>query len=641
MFKHKKIVSILILAAMLLTLLPTAGFAETLDIPGDTTEIVGGGSTTTEPTEETTPNITDTESGSDQGDPDTTDTDNTHNNGDSDAGNTGNTVTEGNEGTEEDDVEKDEIIQEDVKEDTAVIGTAALLSAKMEKAAQHELTLYHILTTDGKPAEKGDANYIYEYKIEHLLYEEGYKFPSFENMVNGTLENLPWEKYWQAPQSNWVLTDYKAAFNNLTMPVYNTNIELYYKLDVDPADVRYSVYVDSFQIMVDDQNPRHAFCLDHDRINPATYTNIPYKPSIPFSKVADQYNSVSEKLITNVLLVGYPCDALGLQEQYNLPNADAEFITQLVIWDILNNTDAGIKYGFGKAIYDAAKNLTDNDIIIDYKDLALADGLTSLHFIEQDNGVFATEPVSIQGYNDQYSGTITLSLPNTMKVYTTEGAILDPAQLPINEPIIFTSSTKPTIQSIDANYTYHTPNELYFYEAYIQNCPWTEADNAYISNINRFQNLVAYDINTNTIETSFPITVSIKATPLEPSVPTPVDPEPTPTPDNNGGGGDYTPDTPSTPDEPNTPSTPVEPAVPETIIPDETTPLAPAPEIVPETEAEVTLDEEPVPLAPAAPVSDNPKTGHLVNVIFILQACLLLAAAALLLNDLRQYKKAQ
>lgn len=35
MFKHKKIVSILILAAMLLTLLPTAGFAETLDVPGD------------------------------------------------------------------------------------------------------------------------------------------------------------------------------------------------------------------------------------------------------------------------------------------------------------------------------------------------------------------------------------------------------------------------------------------------------------------------------------------------------------------------------------------------------------------------------------------------------------------------------
>ena len=55
----------------------------------------------------------------------------------------------------------------------------------------------------------------------------------------------------------------------------------------------------------------------------------------------------------------------------------------------------------------------------------------------------------------------------------------------------------------------------------------------------------------------------------------------------------------------------------------------------------MTLDEEPVPLAPAAPVSDNPKTGHSVNVIFILQACLLLAAAALLLNDLRQYKKAQ
>lgn len=627
MFKHKKIVSILILAAMLLTLLPTAGFAETLDVPGDATEIVGGGSTTTEPTEETTPDITDTESGSDQGDPNVTDTDNTHNNGDSDADNTGNTVTEGNEGTEEDDVEKDEIIQEEAKEDTAIIGTAALLSAKMEKPKTYKLEVTHeLLDENGKLVNARLTKH--QVAVGTELDPKAYDIQLFDTEIR-----------------DWKLNT--EDFNEKVMPNSNLSITLKYTM-VNPVYSQ-SPASDSSIYLIDTFS---AYCYNEALAAPRM-KGIPYHSRVPYSgqegKDAD--------LIRAILLAGYPYDAFGLRAQYGAqyeaesgyPFTDtvAKLFTQYALWEALGSEHSA-QAPYTNAILAKAYEIKGQE----YKpgELHLSTESEKLNFIEQEDGSFATEAVTLYGYD----GTFSLTYPDGIQIYdaVTGNEIVAGEELTTHHSLIFKSAAEPdTTQSVSANYTYRYPGNIWFYEAFSngfrdavdQGLAPSTGDYA---NILQYQNLLAFEDVKDTVTASFPITVSIKATPLEPSVPTPVDPEPTPTPDNNGGGGggDYTPDTPSTPDEPNTPNTPsapVEPAVPETIIPDETTPLAPAPEIVPETEAEVTLDEEPVPLAPAAPVSDNPKTGHSVNVIFILQACLLLAAAALLLNDLRQYKKAQ
>lgn len=616
MFKHKKIVTLLILTAMLLTLLPTAGFAETLASPDAAAEtVIEDAALVENNTDSTTPEKDGSAADTDLPANEQPDTETPADNSD-------------NESAEEGGAEADNQTtqnKEDAKTDTEA---AAELPQVLAASETRELTIYHILTTDGKP--KNADNFIYEYKVEHLTYPAGYKFESIENIVAGKVSNLAWSSYWTAPQSNWEFTSYEAAFPDLTMPTYDTNIELYYKLDVNTDDIRYSVPTGNFyQIMIDDKNPRHAFCLNKDLINPANRKNIPYKKAVPFTDVAENYSTVSEELISNILLVGYPCDALGLLEQYGISDTYAESLTQDVIWFVLNQSGSSIEDPFAQAIYKEAKRLTDEKITITYEALSLGDGLTSLHFIEQENGVFATQPVSIQGYHDQYIGTVALSLPNTMAVYSADGKILDPAQLPVNTPLVFTSSMEPMVRSIAAEeHVYNLPNQLWFYEAHITGYT-DKVDTGKIALSKGFQNLLAYDFTINTITASFPVTVTTKAAPIEPA--DPVDPTPV-DPDNNSGGND-TPDTPSTPSEPAAPA--------ETLLPDENTPLAPAPEIAPEGEAEVTLDEEPVPLAPAAPISDNPKTGHPTNGIFILQICLLLAAAALLLKDLRQYKKAQ
>lgn len=609
MFKHKKIVTLLILTAMLLTLLPTAGFAETLASPDAAAGTV---------IEDAAPVENNTDSTTPEKDGSATDTDlpaNEQPDTETPADNSD------NESAEEGGTEADNQTTQNKEDAETDMEAAAEVPQVLAASETRELTIYHILTTDGEPLPDDDAfkkndRYVYSYKMSALSYPVGYTF----DIAQLTKNNISW----QTPQPEWVLTKHTELS---TMPAYNAAIKLYYKLNTGTDEVRYTTPGDNpFQIRIDG---RSAFCLNERLANPAGYKNVPYYAPIAFSKWPD-YTSDTETLLKNILLVGYPCDAFGLQAKYNLSNTSAEFYTQNAFWTAINQLDEKNLSGYDQEVFDLAKTLSSQNDPLVFSNLTLANDIKHLNFIEQEDGSFKTEPIVITGYHADYNGPIALDLPNTMAVYTESGQQLDPAQIPANTSVIFTSITNPTLKALSASYKYNTPKDIFYYKAYIKGFHTDNSD--IISMAKGFQDLFAYDIDAHTITASFPVTVTTKAAPIEPA--DPVDPTPV-VPDNNGGGsgGNDTPDTPSTPSEPAAPA--------ETLLPDENTPLAPAPEIAPEGEAEVTLDEEPVPLAPAAPISDNPKTGHPTNGIFILQICLLLAAAALLLKDLRQYKKAQ
>ena len=81
---------------------------------------------------------------------------------------------------------------------------------------------------------------------------------------------------------------------------------------------------------------------------------------------------------------------------------------------------------------------------------------------------------------------------------------------------------------------------------------------------------------------------------------------------------------------------PLDPSVPEAVIIDSPTPLAPLPEIVPDITPEQEIPDTPIPLAAKPTPSDNPKTGHSAHTIHLLQLLLILSACGLLIVDHRQ-----
>lgn len=611
MFKHKKIVTILVLTAMLLTLLPAAGFAETSETTGAAAEIVDNNTATEDvtpdPTEGEITDATDTADHSDQENTDITDQEDADDSA-NDEITTDDTVTEGSENAQDEAV-KDEIAGNALENDMAFAGASAVLGANVEKAKTYCLDVEHQLLDD-------DGNLI------------NVRFTT-EQVPAGAILNPQelsiHEKDWELSPDNVIVY----------MPPQNFKLILKYNM-LDPV---YSQKADGSAIY--NVNGLPAYC--YNRLLAGPLDGIPYHKGV---KYAGQENQNTD-LVLAVLLAGYPYDAFGLRAQYHITSDfAAETYTQMALWAILNNEQINEESDddYYCALIKKAHEIAGKPY--NPGELHLSTESEKLNFVEQKDGSFATEAVTLYGYD----GTFSLTLPDGIQIYdaTTNAIIVSDENLTTHHRLIFKSAAEPdTTQSISAHYTYRYPSNIWYYEAFsnglydaVNNGAPPKPNTPYYGTT-QYQNLLAFEDTEGTIETSFPITVTIKSTPLEPSVPTPVDPV---DPDNNGGGGDYTPDTPDSPTVPDTPNTPLEPSKPaETIIPDESTPLAPAPEIAPEPEAEVevTLDEEPVPLAQTAPISDNPKTGHSVNVIFIIQVCLLLAAAALLLNDLRQYKKAQ
>ena len=668
MIRHKKLVSILIMAAMLLTLLPTAGFAEELSGPQSTTQLTGGnndgnssadnnsGSNSSTDSSSSSNSSTDSNSSSDSsadsnsGSNSSTDNNSgsnssTDNNNDSnssaDNNNGSNSSTDNNSGSNglPGNNNGSNGLPGDNNGSNGLPGDNNGLTANMSSAKNaasplnqntRELTIYHILTTDGAAPSGLDSenftksdNYIFHYKVEHLSYKAGYVF-NIEQLTAS-------DKYWQAPQSNWKLTGHTKLD---TMPAdYSANIKLYYQFQPTETDFVYS----------DDSSLGSsiriegliAFCLNKDLINPSAYKQIPYKLQPDFS--TSGIDSDTQALLRNILLVGYPCDALGLQKKYaNLPPAVLEDATQQAVWAALDKTPSLATEPYAKEVYATALALQKEELTITFDALKLADGLEQIVFTEQEDGTFTTAPFTLQGYYDGYTGPVSLaSLPASISVYTVDGENLVPVKsleaIAIDKPLVFQSAVKPTLQEFTAAYAYRTPT-LYFYEAYLTG--YISNDTTHVANGKGFQNLLAFDTTTHNVSTTFPITVTETT---QPPATTP-QPTPTPTPDPEvpgDGGGDYTPDTPSTPN-----TTPTE-----TIIPDEAAPLAPAPEVtlIQETvePEEVIIADDPVPQAPAAPVSDNPKTGHHFNFIWLVQMTLLLSALALLLNDVLKYQHAK
>lgn len=602
MFKHKKLASIFILAAMLLTLLPTAGFAEELESSAPSSEVTDIS---------TAPTIADTDdrlavdtdaptppsdfvTGSAPADTDSTENDQDNNDSHSDSsqadsnivvdsGDNSNTSNSANPPLLEE--ENNDNREADIKKTDQQ--TLTIKASNMFKSPAQELTINHILTTEGS-------------KDSTLIVKEA--TTTADLPAEGIVDEL-YAKNHAVTATDWV-------YNTFSYDAHSAALDIYYK----PADLIILNQEESqifyFKMQSDGNN---AYCYNENKKNPKQLDNTTqayYKQPVPF---AGQENVDKAALIRAIIHVGYPYDALGLSARYNMSPFAAIYNTQTAIYIALGQiSEENLNGGLNPYLSDLLKTaqaVATGSITISPGQLILADN-DSLHFVEQEDGIFTTEPVIFQGY----TGTFSLDLPENIAVYdaTDLETALSPESLSTDKQYVFKSTTLPVaLAEISSSYTYHYPNNIYYYEAFNP----------------EFQNLVGFEDATKSITASFPITVTELDKPVIPILPIdPIDP-------GNGGGGDYTPDTPSTPSEPTPPA--------ETIIEEDTTPLAEAPEMTPSVEVpaeEVTLAEDPVPLAPAAPTSDNPKTGHPVHVIFILQVCLLLAAGALLLNDVRQYK---
>ncbi len=642
MIRHKKLVSILIMAAMLLTLLPTAGFAEELSGPQSTTQLTGGnddgnssadnnsGSNSSTDnnsgSDSSTDSNNDSNSSTDNNSGSNSSTDNNSGNNGSTDSNSSNSSTDGNNGS-------NSSTDNNSGSNSSTDNNSGSNSSTDNNGSSNGLPGNNN-GSNGLPGKNSfignnnnDNTKTYSLTVAHHLMHDG-------SLVNVRFTTTPLAageeilpKDFAINEAGWKLVT-TASLGQ--MPSGQKEVRLEYEI-ADPEDISYTEATSGLATLYRIDN-LYAYCYNQHLVGP-TKANLPYHRFEDYNGQEDK----NEALIRAILLVGYPYDAYGLRAEYGITDDRiAQSATQHILWSVLESSSANFDNEYMQALLKKAQEIVDQPYTPG--ELYLSTGTNSLNFTEQSDGTFATAPVTLYGYD----GNFTLDLPENITLYdaTSDTPIGSDAQLTTQQRLVFKSALKPdTTATIAVSYSYHYPKAIKYYKSYssgakaaIENSSHnSSADNTY-SSVEEYQNLLAFEDALGTSTTTFPITVT------ETTQPPATTPQPTPTPDPEvpgDGGGDYTPDTPSTPN-----TTPTE-----TIIPDEAAPLAPAPEVtlIQETvePEEVIIADDPVPQAPAAPVSDNPKTGHHFNFIWLVQMTLLLSALALLLNDVLKYQHAK
>jgi hypothetical protein len=88
--------------------------------------------------------------------------------------------------------------------------------------------------------------------------------------------------------------------------------------------------------LTEDGVKKTVYCYQHDRTQPSVYGTSGYSKVDYFSTTVDAPNSPATKqMIATVLYLGFPSNATGLKERWNIDDSKANYFTQQTIWDLI------------------------------------------------------------------------------------------------------------------------------------------------------------------------------------------------------------------------------------------------------------------------------------------------------------------
>ncbi|WP_243122760.1 thioester domain-containing protein, partial [Clostridium perfringens] len=218
---------------------------------------------------------------------------------------------------------------------------------------------------------------------------------------------------------------------------------------------------------VDDSGEKTVYCYNHDYNQPGsshsdsdnkTYYTREESYLNTDDELMDKYGKEVKERIAAVLAYGYPVNSLNLMTQCGVNEDEARYITQQLVWDICNGSDAPYNYGYGKyEYYDKLLELSKTKKF-EQGNLNL---IGNFKFIQRGNQ-YLTDKLSTTGNSGSF--TIT-NLPENMTVkdWTTD-QILNDKPIKVGKEFYIESSEKPNPDlKLKINYNYQDV-KFYFYK---------------------------------------------------------------------------------------------------------------------------------------------------------------------------------
>ncbi|MHC9370249.1 SpaA isopeptide-forming pilin-related protein, partial [Clostridium perfringens] len=218
---------------------------------------------------------------------------------------------------------------------------------------------------------------------------------------------------------------------------------------------------------VDDSGEKTVYCYNHDYNQPGsshsdsdnkTYYTREESYLNTDDELMDKYGKEVKERIAAVLAYGYPVNSLNLMTQCGVNEDEARYITQQLVWDICNGSDAPYNYGYGKyEYYDKLLELSKTKKF-EQGNLSL---IGDFKFIERGNQ-YSTDKLSTKGN----AGSLTITnLPDNMiiKDWNTD-QILNDKPIQVGKEFYIESSEKPNPDlKLKINYNYQDV-KFYFYK---------------------------------------------------------------------------------------------------------------------------------------------------------------------------------
>ena len=212
-------------------------------------------------------------------------------------------------------------------------------------------------------------------------------------------------------------TTVQATINSSQNLTNNSdNIEVYSTSNITVYNDRNN---NGWYYLTEDGVKKTVYCYQHDRTQPSTSGTSGYSKVDYFSSTVDAPNSPATKqMLATVLYLGFPSNATGLKESWNIDDSRANYFTQQTIWDLTEgNLIDYIKddeYDFDLHYY--AENAS-SPYLGKYGETGVVEFSGDTNFKKSEN-TYKTGIITIDG---SYTGSFSFnSLPEGIKVYNAD-----------------------------------------------------------------------------------------------------------------------------------------------------------------------------------------------------------------------------
>ena len=254
-------------------------------------------------------------------------------------------------------------------------------------------------------------------------------------------------------------TTVQATINSSQNLTNNSdNIEVYSTSNITVYNDRNN---NGWYYLTEDGVKKTVYCYQHDRTQPSVYGTSGYSKVDYFSTTVDAPNSPATKqMIATVLYLGFPSNATGLKERWNIDDSKANYFTQQTIWDLIEgNLIDYIKddeYDFDLHYY--AENAS-SPYLGKYGETGVVEFSGDTNFQKSEN-TYKTGIITIDG---SYTGSFSFnSLPEGIKVYNadTDKEIVGNLTTGMKIYFVYTGNTMDGSE-ISLSYKYQT-TEIYY-----------------------------------------------------------------------------------------------------------------------------------------------------------------------------------